>query len=93
MVGLTGEFDLANPSADFLANLSSIETILGGPFPFPYGDAVKGKTEIEFDVSSMIPTLFSLFSGSATLEISLKVSDDAGNSDSKAARLNLDGAA
>ncbi len=90
MVGLTSEFDLANPSDGFLGNLATIETLLEGPFPFPYGDDAKGKTELTLDVSSLIPFLFgTLDGGEATIEIEMTVSDALGNSDSKTANISL----
>lgn len=91
MVSLNQEFDLANPTQAFLALIPTMEDILGMPFPYPYGDDMKGETEVTFDIGVLAPKLFTLFNGNANLEITLNVSDAEGNSDSKTAEVLLDG--
>ena len=60
-VGMDSEFDLANPG-----DLAEILGELG----FPVGDAVKGKTELLFDITDFMP-LLAMFPGQHDFELTV----------------------
>jgi hypothetical protein len=72
-VGLGGEFDVANPSAALTGALAG----LGEKAP-PTGDAVKGKTELSFNLSGFIPMLYALAGSDCTLSFKLTAKDPLG---------------
>ena len=52
-VGLTSEFDLANPvknGTDYTEGLKGLG--------FKVGDEVKGETELDFDITTFMPLIF-----------------------------------
>jgi len=71
-IGLRGNFDLASPG-DLSAGLKGLG--------FPVGDEVKGKTQVSFNISTFVPLLEGL--GSGTSKFILTVTDTKGNSESK----------
>jgi hypothetical protein len=81
-MGLGGEFDLANPTPEQAASFASLEGLL------PYGDDVKGKTELVFDISTFIPLIF-MVAGECTADFKVTVSDADNVNDSKTLKLNL----
>ena len=86
VMGMDREFDLANPGAELAGQLSTLAGLL------PYGDAVKNKTELPFDISNFISMIFAVTAdegGDVTAEFKLTVHDAYNKSDSKTLKLNL----
>ncbi|MDR2882812.1 MAG: hypothetical protein LBU98_03440, partial [Alistipes sp.] len=84
-VGLAGEFDLANPDealATSLAGLAAMDIVL------PSGDAIKGKKELAFDLTSFIPMIAALGEGSVSFKITVK--DAAGHAVSETLTVTID---
>jgi hypothetical protein len=85
-MGLNGEFDLANPGplADALSS-----PLVG----LPNGDAVKGKTELEFDITAFIPMIFQVTGmaggGDLNVDFKLTVTDKANKTESATIKLSL----
>ncbi len=68
-VGLKDEFDLANPDPSLITGFQSLG--------FPYGDNVKGQTEVKFELTGLIPLLGVLDPGTSTFILTVK--DNQGN--------------
>jgi hypothetical protein len=80
-IGLSEKFDLANPGA--------LATALTG-LQLPNGEAVKGKTELEFNLTSFIPMLFGFIEqGDFDASFKLTVADAAGHEMEKTLTLKL----
>jgi hypothetical protein len=84
MAGLGGEFDVANPSAALTGALA----MLGAAAP-PTGDAVKGKTELSFNLSGFIPMLYTIAGSDCSLSFKLTVADPEGLSDTQTLVVNI----
>lgn len=86
-MGITGEFDLANPG--------DLSVVLSGPaVGLPNGEAVKGETELEFDITAFIPKIFAVRAmggefGNCTVAFNMTVTDTDGASDEATINLNL----
>lgn len=86
-MGITGEFDLANPG--------DLSVVLSGPaVGLPNGEAVKGETELEFDITAFIPKIFAVRAmggefGNCTVAFNMTVTDTEGASDEATINLNL----
>lgn len=84
-MGMDEEFDLANPSSELAGLLNALQIL-------PYGDAVKGKKSLPFDITTFIPLIFTVTAAEGTdltAEFTLTVVDVMGNEDSKTLQLNL----
>jgi hypothetical protein len=85
-MGLNGEFDLANPGplAEALSNPA---------VNLPNGAAVKGKTELAFDITNFVPMIFGITGeaggGNLTVDFKLTVTDTKGTTDTKTIKLSL----
>jgi hypothetical protein len=83
-IGLGGEFDLANPTAEVAASLAGLAAM---NITLPSGEEVKGQTELAFDLSSFLPMLAALGEGAVDFKITVK--DAAGHEDTQTLTLNF----
>jgi hypothetical protein len=84
VAGLTGEFDIANPSAELEQALGMLEGAL------PYGADVKGKNELTLDATGLVPILTQFTGGTdCSIFIAMTVKDRDALSASKTLKLNF----
>ncbi len=84
-VGLTSEFDLANPDA----TRPGLEAALGADgFGFPTGSNLVGQTEVDFDLSPFIP-LLNLSGATMVHTFTLTVADDQNPANTKTVALKF----
>ena len=84
-VGLTSEFDLANPDA----TRPGLEAALGADgFGFPTGSNLVGKTEVDFDLTPFIP-LLNLSGATMVHTFTLTVADDQNPANTKTVALKF----
>ncbi len=84
VAGLNEEFDLANPTPQLAGTLAMLPQMMG--ITLPYGDDVKDKTAIKFDVTSFLPVIFGM-AGECTVDFEVTVVDDLENEDTKTLKL------
>ncbi len=90
-LNLTNEFDLANPDEALSGSLAAIAAM---GIELPSGNAVKGRTALEFDITSFIPMIFGVRSlageeGTCSVDFKLTVTDGKGKTETQTIKLSL----
>ncbi len=89
-MGFDANADLANPSPLLAGSLAALPDLFGASLPF--GDQVKNKTELPFDITTFIPMIFQVTAaegGDITASFKLTVHDAYNHSDGETLKLSL----
>ncbi len=83
LMNLDTEFDLANPTPQQAGALGELDGML------PFGDDVKGKREMEFDLTQFVPMMFAVEDADITASFKITVTDKGGATATKTLSLDL----